>query len=397
MIDAVALPLANIPAPAVEENRGDVPIQEQNTTDGSFRDALELAVQGAEVAPFPPQDLEPAENPVDERPLGELALEEGSAREAPAQNALFDELASEEALEAENDSELLDEEILLAEAPRETRQAETDLRGRVDRETAPAAADAPSESERVPTESARAAAAPASPPVESKPTTSTPAPLLAPPAAERSDAVRAPEPPAPSPEGEAGSNGQSDARFASLTRAAAQMEAPELISPRVDPALSSSGPTRLTEGVASELRALPELPVENEAEIVRQVRVLAQNGGGRAQIQLNPPELGGLSLRLMVMHDSVQLSVVAERGAVAELIARHLPELRQALEAQGLQIDHVEVDVREREEPGGSRAHDWTEQGTQSHAGSRGSNSAITALPSPLSTLHSLGAVDVHV
>jgi flagellar hook-length control protein FliK len=93
------------------------------------------------------------------------------------------------------------------------------------------------------------------------------------------------------------------------------------------------------------------------------------------------------------MHDSVQLSVVAERGAVAELIARHLPELRQALEAQGLQIDHVEVDVREREEPGGSRAHDWTEQGTQGHAGSRGSNSAITAL----STLHSLGAVDVHV
>ncbi len=233
--------------------------------------------------------------------------------------------------------------------------------------------------------------------------TSTPAPLLAPPAAERSDAVRAPEPPAPSPEGGGGSNGQSDARFASLTRAAAQMEAPELPGPRVDPALSSSGPTRLTAGVASELRALPELPVENEAEIVRQVRMLAQNGGGRAQIQLNPPELGGLSLRLTVMHDRVQLSVVAERGAVAELIARHLPELRQALQAHGLQIDHVEVEVREREERGGSRARDWTEQGTnpgQSHAGSRGSNSAFTALDpisGPLSTLHSLGAVDVHV
>ncbi|MCH6560928.1 MAG: flagellar hook-length control protein FliK [Myxococcales bacterium] len=446
-----------MPAPAVEENRGDAPIQERSTTDGSFQNALELTVQDAEVAPFPPQDLEPEENPVNGRSLGELGVEEGSAQEASAQDALFDELTSEEALEAENDSELPDEEILLAKAPRETRQAETDLRGRVDRETTRAAADAPSESERVPTELARAAAdapsenervptelaraaagatsenervptelaraaagaasenervptefaraatAPVSPPVESKPTTSTPAPLLTPPAAERSDAVRTLEPPAPSPEGQAGSNGQSDARFASLTRAAAQMEAPELLGPRVDPALSSSGPTRLTEGVASELRALPELPIENEAEIMRQVRVLAQNGGGRAQIQLNPPELGGLSLRLTVMHDSVQLSVVAERGAVAELIARHLPELRQALEAQGLKIDHLEVDVREREEPGGSRARDWTEQGTnpgQSHAGSRGSNSAFTALdpiPSPLSTLHSLGAVDVHV
>ena len=439
MIDAVALPLADMPAPAVEENRGDAPIQERSTTDGYFQNALELAFQDAEVVPFPPQDLEPEENPVNGRSLGELGVEEGSAQEASAQDALFDELTSEEAIQAENDSELPDEEILLAKAPRETRQAETDLRGRVDRETTRAAADAPSESERVPTELARAtagatsenervptefaratagaasenervptefaraAAAPVSPPVESKPTTSTPAPLLAPPAAERSDAVRTLEPPAPSPEGQAGSNGQSDARFASLTRAAAQMEAPELLGPRVDPALSSSGPTRLTEGVASELRALPELPIENEAEIMRQVRVLAQNGGGRAQIQLNPPELGGLSLRLTVMHDRVQLSVVAERGAVAELIARHLPELRQALEAQGLKIDHLEVDVREREEPGGSRARDWTEQGTnpgQSHAGSRGSNSAFTALdpiPSPLSTLHSLGAVDVHV
>ncbi|MCZ6823653.1 MAG: flagellar hook-length control protein FliK [Deltaproteobacteria bacterium] len=410
-----------MPAPAVEENRGDAPIQERSTTVGSFQNALELTVQDAEVAPFPPQDLEPEGNPVDGRSLGELGVEEGSAQEASAQDALFDELTSEEAIEADNDSELPDEEILLAKAPRETRQAETDLRGRVDRETTRAAADAASENERVPTELARAtagaasenervptefaraAAAPVSPPVESKPTTSTPAPLLAPPAAERSDAVRTLEPPAPSPEGQAGSNGQSDARFASLTRTAAQMEAPELLGPRVDPALSSSGPTRLTEGVASELRALPELPIENEAEIMRQVRVLAQNGGGRAQIQLNPPELGGLSLRLTVMHDSVQLSVVAERGAVAELIARHLPELRQALEAQGLKIDHLEVDVREREEPGGSRARDWTEQGTnpgQSHAGSRGSNSAFTALdpiPSPLSTLHSLGAVDVHV
>ncbi|TDI97274.1 MAG: hypothetical protein E2O73_11830, partial [Deltaproteobacteria bacterium] len=131
----MALPLADMPAPAVEENRGDAPIQERSTTDGYFQNALELAFQDAEVVPFPPQDLEPEENPVDGRSLGELGVEEGSAQEASAQDALFDELTSEEALEAENDSELPDEEILLAKAPRETRQAETDLRGRVDRET----------------------------------------------------------------------------------------------------------------------------------------------------------------------------------------------------------------------------------------------------------------------
>ena len=185
------------------------------------------------------------------------------------------------------------------------------------------------------------------------------------------------------------------------TRRPGDAARPELTGPRVDPVLSSSGSTRPAEGAALELRALPELPVENETEIVRQVRLLAQNGGGRAQITLHPPELGGLSLRLTVVHDSVQLSVIADRSAVAELIARHLPELRQALEAQGLQIDQAEVNVRDHEQPGESRARDWRERGSdRDPAGPQRSDSAFAAedpLRYPLSTLHSLGAVDVHV
>ena len=104
------------------------------------------------------------------------------------------------------------------------------------------------------------------------------------------------------------------------------------------------------------------------------------------------------------MHDSVQLSVVADRGAVAELIARHLPELRQALEAQGLQLDAAEVDVREREQSSGSRSRDWA---AEERSGGRDRDDGpqrpdLPPLPGdgslyPHSALRSLGAVDIHV
>jgi flagellar hook-length control protein FliK len=101
-------------------------------------------------------------------------------------------------------------------------------------------------------------------------------------------------------------------------------------------------------------RILPEIPVRNEAEIVQQARVLIQNGGGQARIQLHPPQLGELGVKLIVTEQSVQLGFTADRMPLAELLARHLPELRHALDAQGLQIDRFSVDVRQREDDGGA-------------------------------------------
>ncbi len=90
-------------------------------------------------------------------------------------------------------------------------------------------------------------------------------------------------------------------------------------------------------------RLLPELPASNEVEILRSAQLLHRQGGGEARIELVPPQLGELEVRLVVTAETVQLVLRADQALVADLLSRHLPELRAALEASGLALDKVEV------------------------------------------------------
>lgn len=151
------------------------------------------------------------------------------------------------------------------------------------------------------------------------------------------------------PQGDRGeSSGQDLGRHASASAQPTEGEAPiEPAASRVEGAArSENAPTQ------GPVRALPELPASNEGEIVRGARVLAREGGGAARIQLFPPELGGLEIRVVVTDRAVQLRFVADRAAVAELLNHHLPELRQALQLPGLSVERVEIAHRE---PGLSR------------------------------------------
>lgn len=143
-----------------------------------------------------------------------------------------------------------------------------------------------------------------------------------------------------------------DARALEPPRANASAPFPEM-APANDPIAASAPHPRAAEATGHELRALRELPAANENEIVRSTQVLARDGGGQARIQLVPPQLGQLDLRVTLTENAVQVSISADRGQVAELLARHVPELRQVLQAQGLQVDRLDVDVNERDATGG--------------------------------------------
>jgi flagellar hook-length control protein FliK len=103
------------------------------------------------------------------------------------------------------------------------------------------------------------------------------------------------------------------------------------------------------------LRTLPELPSSNEAAILRGARILVNEGGGTARIQLQPPQLGGLEIRIAVNNGAVRVSLVADRTAVADLLQHHLPGVRHALQLQGLAVDRVEVAHRDAGDSLGER------------------------------------------
>jgi flagellar hook-length control protein FliK len=69
-------------------------------------------------------------------------------------------------------------------------------------------------------------------------------------------------------------------------------------------------------------------------------------GNREVQVQLEPPDLGKLNIRLLLDGDHVQARIIAESADVRALIQAHLPELRDALQTQRLDLDVVRVDVQ---------------------------------------------------
>ncbi len=187
---------------------------------------------------------------------------------------------------------------------------------------------------------------------------------------------------------------QTGSRTTQDTNSSSIPQAQLVSAPQAPSASQDVAPTR-------EPRALPELPVENETEIIREARLLTQAGGGQARIQLHPPQLGELYLRITVTDQSVSVSFVAEHAQIADVLARHLPELRQALEGMGLRLDNLELDARtasDEEDRFGSRGS-ATDGDTRDGMRRQGlpDPHADVLQPLPRVSPNSLGTVDVTI
>lgn len=67
--------------------------------------------------------------------------------------------------------------------------------------------------------------------------------------------------------------------------------------------------------------------------------------GGQVRIRLHPEELGGVQLQLSVQGQRMSGRVVAETEAARSILTQHLPELRQRLADQGMQVERLEVQL----------------------------------------------------
>lgn len=66
---------------------------------------------------------------------------------------------------------------------------------------------------------------------------------------------------------------------------------------------------------------------------------------GTINLRLHPQELGELRMEIKVEQDNVKAHIVAQSPHAQEMIDRHLPKLREALEQQGLHLGQVDVTV----------------------------------------------------
>ena len=83
----------------------------------------------------------------------------------------------------------------------------------------------------------------------------------------------------------------------------------------------------------------PQLAERLADTVQRAVRV----GQREFRMELHPPELGRLEVRVVETADGVRVTVRASSREASELIQQHLPLLRSALESRDLRVDRVEV------------------------------------------------------
>jgi flagellar hook-length control protein FliK len=117
-------------------------------------------------------------------------------------------------------------------------------------------------------------------------------------------------------------------------------EAPQALAPeaRIDAARSIE---------AKPASAPPAPPAENAraSEILRQLRVQLTPELRSATIQLSPPELGRISIRLRVERGELSAVVRAEKRETLDALARHVPELEATLGQLGIRARAIDLQL----------------------------------------------------
>ena len=103
--------------------------------------------------------------------------------------------------------------------------------------------------------------------------------------------------------------------------------------------------TRLSQLVAASAPQLEELAETIMPQITRGIATLVRNGAAEMRLQLQPPDLGEIELRVRTTESAVRGHVVVQHSELKHLVEAQLDKLRESLEAQGLAMEGFDVSV----------------------------------------------------
>ena len=129
------------------------------------------------------------------------------------------------------------------------------------------------------------------------------------------------------------------------------------------------------------LAALPSRPGEPAfvTDLAAEVRVMVEGGLQEAELSLHPAELGPIQVQLRVNGGSADISLVAANGFTRDGLAQALPELREMLASQGLQLGQAGVDAGRDGRGSGDAPPRQENRGPGSSVSSRESSVAAAA------------------
>lgn len=128
--------------------------------------------------------------------------------------------------------------------------------------------------------------------------------------------------------------------------------------------------------------------------LASQVSVLVKDGVKEAQLHLNPPEMGPISVQIAMDGTRAQIDFTATAGATRDLIEASLPMLAAALHGTGLTLSGGGVFQQPRE--GNQGAGSQTGGAGRARSRTRSSGEAVASLP-PVRALRPRGVLDLYV
>ena len=135
-------------------------------------------------------------------------------------------------------------------------------------------------------------------------------------------------------------------RSASLERVVAAVSTPT--GAEAQPTVVEGGPRR-DQATAIQPKAAPVQPPppspEQAASVLRQFRLHLSPGMRQATIQLQPAALGRIAIRITLRDGTARAEIRAESPAALEALERHVPELRAALENQGIEAGEIDLSL----------------------------------------------------
>jgi len=114
---------------------------------------------------------------------------------------------------------------------------------------------------------------------------------------------------------------------------------------------------RLVSNERSSLPRVPATPVIDvnvtrpdwQPSLGQRLVWMVSHGQQRAELKLDPPQLGRVDVQIVMQGDRAQLVFAAETSVSRELLEQSLPRLREMMADAGVELDTVDVANRERQ------------------------------------------------
>ena len=151
------------------------------------------------------------------------------------------------------------------------------------------------------------------------------------------------------------------------TAPAAGTSASVVATPLTAPLADTVAPGAARPAVTGTLHAHPGEPAWN-SDVAGRVSLMMRNGASEASLQLNPPELGRMDIKIATDGDAARVLFTVQGAETRELLEQAMPRLREMLEESGLSLSRFDVADQNASNPGNDSHFEPAVDGTDTDA-----------------------------